>query len=205
MVPIWSAERIEQSRSGKVARIDCFRAHPRAASVSDLRNDYDEDQYDQGHLTPAADQDSSVTAMVNTSFYTNMAPQRGGFNRGIWKGLETVVRSWIEKRKTVYVITGSIFDRDGDGLKDPDMLAKRMLPRRGPAPVAVPTAFYKIVTCRPEDGSLSTLAILLPHEVVRDSGLQRGACFQEHVVPVAEIERRTGIDFSGHERTPGRA
>lgn len=40
--------------------------------------------------------------MFNTFFYTNMAAQSGSFNRGIWKGLETVLRLWVESKKTVY-------------------------------------------------------------------------------------------------------
>lgn len=201
-VPIWSAERVDAARLGKADRINCFRAHPRALTTSSLKNDYDEDFYDQGHLTPAADQDSSVTAMVNTFFYTNMAPQWGRFNRGIWKGLEDVVRTWVGQKKTIYVITGTIFDRDADGRRDPDAMAKRMLPRNGVprgtlpvARVAIPTAFYKIITYRRADGSLSILTILLPHEVVQFTGLQKGAYFQRNVVSVADIERLTGLDF----------
>lgn len=193
--PVWSAERIDWNRLGKVDRINCFRPYPRAVSISDNANDYDEPLYDQGHLTPAADQDSSVTAMVNTFFYTNMAPQLGRFNRGIWGRLEAVVRTWVERKRTVYVISGSIFDRDNDKLRDPDSAAELMEPRHGPARVAVPTAFYKIISYRAPDGRLATLSMVLPHRPVSLSGLKVGEYFQENVKTVAEIERETGLDF----------
>lgn len=70
-----------------------------------------------------------------------------------------------------------------------------MVPRRGVARVTIPTAFYKIITFRRDDGSLSTLALIVPHAAVHNSGRQRGAYFQQHIVPVAEIKRPTGIDF----------
>lgn len=193
--PVWSAERIDWNRLGKVDRINCFRPYPRAISVSDNGNDYDEPLYDQGHLTPAADQDSSVTAMVNTFFYTNMAPQLARFNRGIWGRFEAVVRTWVERKRTVYVISGSIFDRDNDKLRDPDSAAQLMKPRHGPARVAVPTAFYKIISYRAPDGRLATLSVVLPHRPVSLTGRKVGEYFQENVKTVAEIERETGLDF----------
>jgi len=202
-VPIWSAERIDWSRLRRTARIDCFRPHPQAVSASDLLNDYDEPLYDQGHLTPAADQDSSVTAMVNTFFYTNMAPQHARFNRGIWGRLEAIVRTWVQRNGTVYVISGSVFDRDSDGRRDPDASAERMSPRRGPARVAVPTAFFKIVTYRRADGRLSTLTIMLPHQPVRLSGRALGNYFQTHVTTVSQIEQVTGLNFFPNQAALG--
>ena len=194
-VPLWSAERIEWRRLGKVPRIDCFRPYPRAVEVSDNQEDYDEPLYDQGHLTPAADQDSSVRAMVNTFFYTNMAPQLARFNRGIWARLEAITRTWVKQKKTLYVISGSIFDRDDDARRDPDNAAELMVPRHGPARVGVPTAFFKIITYRKPGGGLATLSIVLPHQAVSFSGRRQGEFLQSKVTSVAAIEQATSLDF----------
>lgn len=203
-VPVWSAERIDSSRLGKTVRINCFRPHPRFVAVSDNENDYDEALHDQGHLTPAADQDSSITAMVNTFFYTNMAPQLGQFNRGIWARLESVVRTWVQRNRTVYVISGSIFDRNNDNRRDADTAAVRMVPRHNrPARVAIPTAFFKIISYRRADGRLATLSLILPHQVVRHSGRRQGQYFQENVRTVADIERLTGLNFFPNESNIG--
>ena len=39
--------------------------------------------------------------------------------------LENEVRKWAEKYKEVYVISGSIFDDNGDGLRDDDESPKK--------------------------------------------------------------------------------
>jgi DNA/RNA endonuclease G (NUC1) len=205
-VPVWSAERIDWSRLDRAVRINCFRPWPGAVAATDNAVDYDEPVYDQGHLTPAADQDSSVTAMVNTFFFTNMAPQRGQFNRGIWKRLEGIVRNWVQANATVYVITGSVFDRDNDGRRDADSAAEPTEPRRGrPRRMGIPTAFYKIITYRRADGRLTTLSLLLPHQVVSVSGRAAGRYFQAHVTTVARLERLTGLDFFPTETNIGEA
>ena len=63
----------------------------------------------------------SEAAMINTFMFTNMAPQIGiGFNRSFWAHFEKRVREWAQDRREIYVITGSIFDRDTDGVRDAD-------------------------------------------------------------------------------------
>lgn len=196
LIPIWSAERVVWKRLEKVSRIDCFRPHPRMLPQSDLEDDYDEEIYDQGHLTPADDHDSSVRAMVNTFFYTNMTPQTGRFNRVTWRRLEAVVKGWAKAKGTLYVISGSILDRDGDGQRDTDSAAERMEPRRNrPARVAVPTAFYKIIAYRNPDRSLTTLSIVLPHNDVQLTGEALGQHFKDRVTTISQIEGVTGLDF----------
>ena len=54
----------------------------------------------------------SKVAMSESFFMSNMSPQKPGFNRGIWKKLEEVVRSWAMKEGAIYVATGPILEDD---------------------------------------------------------------------------------------------
>jgi endonuclease G len=62
---------------------------------------------------------------------TNMSPQAGSLNRGIWKLLETSVRGWVVQRNQSYTIyVGGVYDAND--------------PKIGQG-VVVPHGFYKIV------------------------------------------------------------
>jgi len=126
---------------------------------------------------------------------SNMSPQYCEFNRGIWQILEAQVRRWAQDRGTIYVTNGSVFDRDGDGRRDEDSEANRMKSNNGKMRVAVPTAFYKVIAAERPDGSLETLAILLPHNHDDLDGQPAMDYLQSHVTTIATIERETGLHF----------
>jgi DNA/RNA endonuclease G (NUC1) len=197
LIPLWSAEQLVARQPGPDSgRINCFRPNPRVLPQSDLKNDYDEEIHDQGHLTPSEDQSGSVRANVNTFFYTNMTPQIGRFNQVTWNRLEATVRRWVRTDRPLYVITGAVLDRDGDGRRDADADAPRMQPRHNrPARVAIPSHFYKIIAYRQPNGRLATLSVLLPHDGTPLTGRDIGRLFERHVTTVAAIEQLTGLDF----------
>lgn len=197
LVPIWTGEKLDAARIGKEEdRVNCFRPDPRIpAAVSASNSDYDEPIYDRGHSTPDADQDSSLVAALNTYMFTNMSPQTCRFNRGIWQIFEGIVRHWARERGTLYIVSGSVFDRDGDGRRDADSAAPRMEARNKSKRVAVPSAFYKIVTLKKADGTLETVTVLLPHNDLKLSGDKALEYLQDHVTTVAAIESVTGLDF----------
>jgi endonuclease G len=197
LVPIWTGEKLDASRIGKEKeRVNCFRPDPRIpAAVAAGNSDYDEPIYDRGHSTPDADQDSSLDAALNTYMFTNMSPQTCRFNRGIWQIFEGIVRHWARERGILYVVSGSVFDRDGDNLRDADSAAPRMEARNKSRRVAVPSAFYKIVTLEKPDGTIETVTVLLPHDDVKRSGPAALQYLQDHVTTVAAVEGVTGLDF----------
>jgi endonuclease G len=198
-VPIWSAERIEFSKIGKVPiRIDCFRPDPRIPATASARlKDYEDKGsiYDRGHASPDADQDSSITAEVNTYVLTNMSPQTCQFNRGIWQILESIGRLWAKEHGTVYIISGSVFDRDGDGRRDADSVAMPMESLDHQKRVAVPSAFYKIVAFRKPSGRIATITILMPHNDTALNGPAALTYLSNHTKPMATVEALTGLDL----------
>jgi endonuclease G len=66
--------------------------------------DYAGTGYDKGHMAPDGDLSWSQQVEYESFLMTNMAPQAGSLNRGIWKLLETSVRGWAVQRNQSYTI-----------------------------------------------------------------------------------------------------
>lgn len=198
LVPVWTAHRLDAKELGKIDRVDCFRRDPRInALYASLPSDYAEPIFDQGHLSPNGDMSRALNPVINSFIMSNMAPQYCQFNRGVWQILESLVRLWVKDkdRGTIYVITGSVFDRDNDGKRDPDASAKRMKSNNGKIRVAVPSHFYKILIHQKADGNVETISFLLPHD---QTDLDGDAAFQyleKHIHSIEEIEAVAGLKF----------
>jgi endonuclease G len=194
-VPLWTAEHVVAADlDPKIPRRDCFRGDPRLDSAdSAQRADYDEPLYDQGHMAPFADQRYSTVAGFNSFVMTNMTPQICELNRGIWQILEEISRRWATERGDLYVFAGSVFDRDGDGRRDPDSAALHMLSRNGGQRVAVPSAFYKVVAFKRTDGGVEALSFLLPHDRSNPVGDAAVTYLKAHITTLAALEKLTGL------------
>ncbi len=140
--------------------------------------DYKNSGYDRGHLCPAEDMRRSQQTESESFLLSNMAPQVGiGFNRGIWKDLESKVRTWAKQRKNIYVITGPIYENQN-------------YKTIGPNKVAVPTSFYKIIiSCAPNGENLDTIAFILPNEEIISADLSR------YITTIDEVEKETSLNF----------
>lgn len=195
-VPIWSAEHVVARNIGKLVRSECFRSDPRLKSdAASTTDDYDEKIFDRGHLSPSADFTSSRMSVHNSYIMSNMVPQFCQFNRGVWQILEGSARIWAKQYEEIYVLNGSVFDRDDDGVRDPDNLALRMTSRNGETRVAIPSAFFKVVVVREPSGSLSTLSVMMPNNTTDPRGDEAFRYLNNHVVQLATIERVTGLDL----------
>jgi endonuclease G len=195
-VPIWTAERVVAARlDASVVRTDCFRIDPRLDPItSSVLKDYKSSGYDRGHLAPFANQRYSIVAGNNSFILTNMAPQLSDFNSGIWGKLEDKARDWAGSHPDLYILSGSVFDRDGDGRRDPDSAAVNMTTNGGKR-VAIPTHFFKIVAFRGAGGQIETISFVLPHNKTRPKGAAIPAYLTAHITDIATIERLTGLDF----------
>jgi endonuclease G, mitochondrial len=137
-------------------------------------DDYPGKNYDRGHLCPAEDMSFSQEATDTTFYMSNMTPQMGSFNRGIWKKLEMKVRSWVNKYRELYVISGPVL--------------KNGLQRIGPnKDISVPMQFYKIILVQKEKET-KEIAFLFPHK-------KSSEALASFVVTVDSIEALTKIDF----------
>ena len=182
-IALWVQYRIaREDLNGAAERSNDFR--PDTSIPSGARSelsDYRGSGFDRGHMAPAADMNRSENVMSESFVLSNMAPQVGaGFNRGIWRSLESAVRGWVQQRGTLTVITGPIFDVDNS------RVTYRVI---GNNNVAVPTGFYKIVVDINDPDNIAVLAFILPNERSLDLDLE------EFLVSVDAIESRTGLDF----------
>lgn len=136
-----------------------------------------------------------LVPVINSFVMSNMTPQYCQFNRGVWQILESIVRLWAREKKTVYVVTGSVFDRDGDGKRDADSSAKRMTSNSGKTRVAVPSHFNKILVHQRADGTVDLLAILLPHNQTEVDGDEALKYLEDRIQSVSEIEEVAELKF----------
>lgn len=172
---VYYALTADEARNGAYERTDNFRENPMVNTGSASLSDYRGSGYDRGHLAPAGDMAFSATAMSESFYLSNMSPQHPSFNRGIWKQLESLVRSWAVRYSVLYVATGPVLE---SGLR-----------RIGPNQVSVPNHFYKVLLDYDENrGSYSAIGFILPN--------QKGqGPLAAYAVSVDEVERFTGIDF----------
>ena len=185
----WSAYCLTEDELVKNAkRSDDFRADPEITTGSATPADYKKSGYDRGHLSPAADFAFSEKAMSETFYMSNMSPQKGSLNRGIWKDLESKVREWAELYGRVYVISGPVLEKPASEYKS-----------IGENQVAVPEFYYKVILiplyedendkASPEDAqNVMMIAFILPNEKCEGT-------LDDYAVTVDEVESRTGLDF----------
>lgn len=175
-VPDWVAYHLTREKvQGTEQRSEDFRPDPdlEEGERAELA-DYAGSGYDRGHMAPAGSMAWSPQAMSESFLLSNMAPQIGiGFNRHIWKSLESRVRRWTKARGELYVVTGPIYQ--GAAFKF-----------IGDDQVAVPTHFYKVIF---DPITVEAIAFVLPHERLKTRDLPK------YIVSVDKVEAMTGLDF----------
>lgn len=152
---------------------DTLNVRDRSNEVSS--DDYSGSGYDRGHMAPAADMTFSKVAMRECHYMTNICPQSGDLNRGVWKTLEDRTRLWCKRYGTVYIAAGPLYTG-----KDTAWIGKRHK-------VAVPDKFFKVVMTRGK-GNPKAIGFVFDNRKP-DNNLKNA------VVTVDEIERLTGFDF----------
>ena len=171
---------------GCVARTNAFVADQ---SIQDgaRPDDYSGTGYDRGHMAPDGDMSWDQQVEYESFLMTNMSPQAGSLNRGIWKLLETSVRGWTVQRNQVFTIyAGNIYASSNQKIGNG---------------VIVPHSLYKVVI---NQATGEYAAWQFPHvspypNLGNDLTLYR--------VPVANLEASAKVDFkfpaNGKEIAPG--
>lgn len=172
---LWVAERLDAGEiGGAEPRTNEFLPDPALPEAERATAaDYRRSGYDRGHLAPAADFSVSADQMRESFFLSNIVPQVGEHNRGVWARLESHVRRLARAHGTVYVITGPVFDAQ---------------PARIGNGVAVPRALWKVVI---DPARNQAVGWLIPNQpgIAEDD-------WDRYRVPVRRIEAEARIDFS---------
>ena len=72
--------------------------------------DYVKNEWDKGHLAPAADFNCDKVMLYKTFSYLNCALQNQYLNRGVWRMLEMQEREWAKQEPTTITID-VVFDK----------------------------------------------------------------------------------------------
>lgn len=132
--------------------------------------------FDRGHLAPSADFRWSKQALSESYYYSNMTPQRSGFNRESWAEVETLLRRIVDNNPQNYlVITGPVVS---DTMKVIEKSVNKL---------SIPDYHYKIIADLSSD-SPKGMAFLMPN---RKCELPAS----EYVVTIDSIQQLTGLDF----------
>ena len=98
--------------------------------ITSSNADYAANEWDKGHMAPAADFCYSRDAMLSTFSYANCALQHYKLNRGVWKQLESMERIWATE-DSIIVHIDVIFDAN---------------PKKTASGAAIPASFRKTIT-----------------------------------------------------------
>lgn len=178
---------LPQNAIGCVARTNAFVANQYIQNGA-TPQDYAGTGYDKGHMVPDGDLSWDVQVEYESFLMTNMSPQAGSLNRGIWKLLETSVRGWAVQLNTPFTVyTGGIYDQNDKKIGNG---------------VVVPHGFYKIVI---NDKTGEVAGWYFPHTPPYPN---LGNDLTKFRVPVAQIEQTSGVHFSfpqnAKELAPGK-
>ena len=172
---------------GCFPRTNAFVADASLGGTGARPDDYAGTGYDKGHAAP--DGDLSWTAQVEFESFlmTNMYPQHGSLNRGIWKLLETSVRGWAVQLNQPFTIYVGAFYGAGD-------------PSIGNG-VIVPHGFYKIVI---NNATHEVAGWAFPHT---KPYVNLGNDLTKFRAPLAQIQQQAGVQYkfpaNARELPPG--
>ncbi len=177
-IPLWLSYAVGEPDAQ--VRID-RRFRPDPAVPREMQADHQEYRrsgFDRGHLvSPREVRYKGVIATTEASYLTVLTPQDPSLNRRTWNKLEIATMRLAEHLgREIYVINGPLFDP-----------AK---PERtiGPHNLPVPTDFFRVVAWIDKEDRLRAAGYTMPN-----GGSDLASDFQEHAVPITEIERRSGL------------
>ena len=136
-------------------------------------DDYAGTGYDKGHAAPDGDLSWDQQVEYESFLMTNMYPQLGGLNRGIWKLLETSVRGWtVQLNQSFTIYVGGVYDNTDKTIGNG---------------VVVPHGFYKIVI---NNQTKQIAGWYFKHEGAQGNDLTKVRA------SIAAIQQKAGVTFA---------
>lgn len=130
----------------------------------------------RGHQAPLASFDGHPD-WEQTNYLSNITPQNGSLNGGVWAKIEKNVRALCGEYAEVFVMTGPLYDGQSIGtLPGSDEDHK------------IPTGYWKIVAVK-EQGDFINSASFIFEQQDADKSIEAA------LVKIDKIEERSGLDF----------
>ncbi|MEG5033329.1 DNA/RNA non-specific endonuclease [Microcoleus sp. AT3-D2] len=181
----WVSWQLNRSWIGAADRQDNFRPDDSLpADWYKVRpSDYMGSGYDRGHIAPSADRTRNEADNSSTFLMTNMMPQVPEVNRGVWGDLEEYCRELVAQGKELYIVAGPVGRKGSIGRKEK---------------IAVPARNWKVIVVLNQQGlgmqgittNTRTIAVMMPNDAS-----VKGKGWKSFRVPVARVERETGLNF----------
>lgn len=173
--PLWTSYRLTRAMAEGGDRITRFKGKFRndpalTADEQGAHKDYVSPPFDRGHLAPANDAED-MPSQKDTFVITNVVPQIGEFNRGLWRFLEASVHELAKNQGEVFVVTGARFPATPVLMSSP----------KKPGRIAVPDATFKAIYVPSLNIAVGYLA----------TNQKATVCT---VMSIAELRRQTGVD-----------
>lgn len=156
-------------------RTNAFVADQSLGGTGARPDDYAGTGYDKGHAAPDGDLSWSQQVEYESFLMTNMYPQHGSLNRGIWKLLETSIRGWAVQRNQPFTIFVGAFYGQGD-----EYIGKGVI---------VPHGYYKIVI---NNATGEVAGWKFPHT---KPYVNLGNDLTKFRVTVAQIQQEAGVQY----------
>jgi endonuclease G len=175
-IPVYVAYTLlPQNALGCFPRTNAFVADQSVAGGA-RPDDYAGTGYDKGHAAPDGDLSWSQQVEYESFLMTNMYPQAGSLNRGIWKLLETSVRGWAVQTNQSYTIFVGAFYGAGDKTIGNGVI--------------VPHGYYKIVV---NNTTKQVAGWVFPHIAPYPNLGNDLRMFRK---PIAQIEQEAGVNYA---------
>ena len=176
-IPVYVAYTLlPQNALGCFPRTNAFVADQSLGGTGARPDDYAGTGYDKGHAAPDGDLSWSQQVEYESFLMTNMYPQAGSLNRGIWKLLETSVRGWAVQTNQSYTIFVGAFYGAGDKTIGNGVI--------------VPHGYYKIVI---NNTTKQVAGWAFPHTAPYPNLGKDIRMFRK---PIAQIEQEAGVKYA---------
>jgi endonuclease G len=130
---------------------------------------------DRGHQVPLASFSNSPY-WADTNYLSNITPQAAALNQGAWVKLENAERTLARSGKTVYVISGPLYEWNFGTLPGADESHR------------IPSGYFKVLMVQSSKG-IDTAAYIMEQD------LSRSASFCPQLVSIDEVEQRSGLNL----------
>lgn len=138
-------------------------------------DDYAGTGYDKGHAAPDGDLSWSEIVEYESFLMTNMYPQHGSLNRGIWKLLETNIRGWaVQQNQAFTIYVGAFYGQGNEFIGNG---------------VIVPHGYYKIVI---NNATGQVAGWAFPHT---KPYVNLGNDLTKFRMPISQIQTQAGVAY----------
>lgn len=185
----WTCYQMHKGYSGKYSRESNFFFDATNLNSNEYWGEYTRfPGYDRGHICPSGDRTASKEMNAQTFVMTNMQPQYGEFNgydksgnNGLWLRMENQLRKWADKLSatdTIFVCKGGTIDSETN-----------IITRIG-GKLIVPKYFYMAILRKSSFGYAG-----MAFWSEQTNAWRVNETLRSHAISIAELEKRTGIDF----------